>query len=173
MQSFIELLKDHRLILVAVKSLQAIVDKPEPAPAAAFDALRRLTRLLDAHLRAEAEFLRLDSEMRHPEFTALAAAHDQRFDDLVSEWAMYLREWTEENITIDWPTFANVSRWILARLTEQVEAENRSVYPAAHKHGMITLLSDGLGNRTLPSAALGDPRNKRSQMTRVTQLSRA
>ena len=140
MQSFIELLKDHTLILSASAKLLAIVEEPKAAPGAAFDALRRLSAQLDAHLHAEDKFIRQDDDLGHKDFEALAAEHGAKFDDLVSGWSTYLREWTEENIAEDWATFAFDTRHILARLDEQVEAENQALYPAALKHGLIRLV---------------------------------
>lgn len=142
MQNFIELLKDHTLILSAVSTLQDITGRAEPAPGAAFDALRKLSRLLDAHLRAEADFIRLDGEHSHQEFAVLAESHGKPFEDLVAEWAIYLREWSEENMAQDWATFARETQRIMTWLTAQVEAENRSLYPAALKYGLIRLLPE-------------------------------
>lgn len=143
MQSFIELLKDHTLILSTTNKLLAIVDGSEPEPAAAFDALRRLSAQLDAHLRAEDNFIRQNDDLGHEDFVALAAEHGEKFDDLVSGWSTFLREWTEETIAEDWQTFAFDTRHILARLNEQVEAENQTLYPAALKYGLIRLVPAG------------------------------
>ncbi len=142
MQNFVELLKDHALILAAANALTGITRSDEPRPESAFDALRRLSRLLDTHLRAEAEFLVADQDHGHHEFAALASEHGERFDDLVQEWGVYLREWSEENIASDWATFTDATAWIIDRLTAQVEAENESLYPAALRYGLIRLLPE-------------------------------
>lgn len=142
MQSFIELLKDHTLILAATENLATLAQAAEPRPDAAFDALRRLARLLEMHLRAEADFIGLDRDHGRQEFTALAAEHGERFEALVDEWGVYLREWDEENIRTDWVHFAKATRWMVERLNEQVDAENQSLYPAALRYGLIRLLPE-------------------------------
>jgi len=144
MQNFIELLKDHALLLSAGRSLADIVAPPDPAPGPAFDALRRLARLLAAHLHAEAEFIRLDGENVNQEFAALSASHGALFDELVAEWTTYLNDWNAERIAQDWPTFGADTRRILARLATQLETENQSLYPAALKYGLIRLLPETL-----------------------------
>lgn len=140
MQNFVELLKDHALILAAANSLTGITRSGACRPGAAYDALQRLARLLDTHLRAEAEFIDADRDHGHNDFTALAKQHGRRFDDLVQLWGTYLCEWTEENIAGDWPTFVWATDWMVERLNEQVEAENQSLYPAALRYGLIRLL---------------------------------
>jgi len=142
MQNLVELLKDHALLLAAGNSLSAIARADEPRPEAAFDALRRLARQLEQHLRAEDEFLVQDREHGRQEFATLAAEHGERFDDLVQEWGTYLREWTEENIRCDWPSFRKATGWIVERLNEQVEAENAALYPSALRYGIIRLLPE-------------------------------
>ena len=142
MQNFVELLKDHALILAATRSLTGVTRSANARPEAAFDCLRRLARLLEAHLRAEAEFIDADREHGHREFNDLASQHGERFDDLVHEWGVYLTEWTEENIRHDWPGFVWATDWMVERLNEQVEAENESLYPAALRYGLIRLLPE-------------------------------
>lgn len=142
MQNFVELLKDHALILSATKSLTGITRTGQTDADAAFAALRQLARLLDNHLRAEAAFIDANRRIGDGDFAALADQHGRRFDDLVGEWSTYLREWTEENIRADWLTFAEATDWIVARLNEQVEAENQSLYPAALRYGLIRLLPE-------------------------------
>ena len=143
MQNFVELLKDHALILAATQSLTAITRSGECRPEAAFDMVRRLARLLDMHLRAEAEFLEADRDNGHNDFSALAREHGDRFDDLVQEWGIYLREWNQDNIATDWATFVWATDWMVERLNEQVEAENQSLYPSALRYGLIRLLPEG------------------------------
>lgn len=138
--NFVELLKDHALILAATKSLTGITRSPLQRAEAAHDCLRQLARLLESHLRAEAEFIRDDSAIGHHEFAALAEEHGARFDDLVSEWGSYLNDWTEDRIRADWAAFVWETDWIVERLNEQVEAENASLYPAALRYGLIRLL---------------------------------
>lgn len=140
MQNFVELLKDHSLILSTTRSLTRITRSPTQRADVAFDCLRLLARLLDAHLRAEAEFLAADSDNGHHEFSALEQEHGARFDDLVQEWGNYLAEWSEENMRTDWAGFVWATDWIVERLNEQVEAENETLYPAALRHGLIRLL---------------------------------
>jgi hypothetical protein len=142
LQNFIELLKDHTLILSHIKSLRDIVAHDEPSPGPALHALRRLARLLDAHLRAEADFIRLEGENEHHEFTDLTESHGKLFDAMVAEWTTYLREWDEERVGTDWDGFVHQTGRILDWLTAQVEMENRSLYPAALKYGLIRLLPE-------------------------------
>jgi hypothetical protein len=142
MQNFVELLKDHALILAATKSLKGVARTGEPAPEEAFRYLRQLARLLDSHLRAEGEFIATDHDCGHDDFAALAKEHGERFDDLVSEWSTYLREWTLENIQHDWDSFVWATDWMVERLNEQVDAENESLYPAALRYGLIRLLPE-------------------------------
>jgi hypothetical protein len=142
MQNFVELLKDHALILSAARSLTGVSRKVDADARAAFMALRQLARLLDNHLRAEAEFIDANHQIGDGDFAALADQHGKRFDDLVAEWSAYLHEWTEENIGADWLTFAEATDWIVDRLNEQVEAENQSLYPAALRYGLIRLLPE-------------------------------
>lgn len=145
MQNFVELLKDHALILASINSLNDIAGKAEPRPDAAFATLRRLARLMDAHLRAEEEFIHRDHDLGDREFAALARQHDTRFEDMVGAWDHYLARWTQEAIHGDWAGFGRASRQILPRLADQVEAENQSLYPAALKYGLIRLLPGKAG----------------------------
>jgi hypothetical protein len=142
MQNFVELLKDHALILSATKSLTAITRTADTDAGAAFAAVRQLARLLDNHLRAEAEFIDANHRIGDGDFAALADQHGERFDDLVEKWGTYLREWTQENIRADWLSFAEATRWIVERLNEQIEVENQSLYPAALRYGLIRLLPE-------------------------------
>jgi hypothetical protein len=142
MQNFVELLKDHALILSATKSLTAITRTADNDAGAAFAAVRQLARLLDNHLRAEAEFIDANHRIGDGDFAALADQHGERFDDLVEKWGTYLREWTQENIRADWLSFAEATRWIVERLNEQIEIENQSLYPAALRYGLIRLLPE-------------------------------
>ena len=142
MQNFIELLKDHALILAATSHLSTVASKPEPQPEAAQDALRRLARLLETHLRAEDDFLGQDRDHGRQEFTALAAEHGERFEQLVAEWNTYLRKWTEDNIRTDWSNFARTTAWMMQQLAQQVDAENKVLYPAALRYGLIRLVPE-------------------------------
>ena len=142
MQNFIELLKDHTLILAAGKSLVDVTKSPEPRPEAAFQALGRLVRLLGTHLRDEDDFISQDRATGYPEFTALAMEHGQPFEELVQEWTSYLANWTPETIRADWAGFGRATCRIVISLEEQVEAENVSLYPAALKYGLIRLLPE-------------------------------
>lgn len=142
MQNFVQLLEDHVQISGAIEELAVIARQPKARPMAAFDALRRLAHLLDAHLRAEEEFLSLDRQNGKGEFTALADEHGANFDDLVCEWTLYLREWDEESMACDWSHFAAKTAWMAQRLNAQVEAENSSLYPAALRHGLVRLLPE-------------------------------
>ncbi len=142
MQNLVELMKDHALILAATQNLSTIAQAAEPRMEDAFVALRRLSRLLDMHLRAEDEFLNVDLQHGRAEFTALAAEHGERFGDLVEEWALYLREWSEENIRRDWKNFGRATDWIVTRLNAQVMAEDEALYPAALRYGLIRLVPD-------------------------------
>ncbi|HEY1124064.1 MAG TPA: hypothetical protein VGE65_00400 [Sphingobium sp.] len=142
MQNFVELLKDHALIVSATKSLTGITRSAAADAEAAFASLRHLARLLDNHLRAEAEFIRSENHFGKGDFAALAEQHGERFDDLVEEWGTYLLDWTQENISADWATFAAATSRIVGRLIEQIEAENQSLYPAALRYGLIRLLPE-------------------------------
>jgi len=142
MQNFVELLKDHALILAATKSLTIITQNPNPDAGAAFAALRKLARILDNHMRAEAEFIDANHRIGDGDFAALADQHGKRFHELVEECRVYLREWSEENIREDWQTFADATDWIAKHLNEQIEAENQSLYPAALRYGLIRLLPE-------------------------------
>ena len=142
MQNFVELLKDHALILSTARSLTSITRGAEPDAGAASAALRHLARLLASHLRAEAEFINADHDFGHDDFTALAKQHGERFEDLVKAWEAYLREWDEDGIRADWPGFVWATDWIVERINDQVEAENESLYPAALRYGLIRLLPE-------------------------------
>ncbi|MBO9581207.1 MAG: hypothetical protein J7498_09985 [Sphingobium sp.] len=145
MQNFVELLKDHALILSATRSLTAITRSSAANSGAAFASLRQLARLLDSHLRTETEFIKVEHHFGKGDFSALAEAHSERFDDLVAEWSTYLLEWTEDNIREDWATFAAATDWMVKRLEEQVETENELLYPAALRYGLIRLLPEKHG----------------------------
>jgi hypothetical protein len=142
MQNFVELLKDHALILSATKSLTTITRTADADAGAAFAAVRQLARLLDNHLRAEAEFIDANHRIGDGDFALLAAQHGERFDDLIEHWGTYQRAWTEENIRADWLTFVEATDLIVNQLNEQVEAENQSLYPAALRYGFIRLLPE-------------------------------
>lgn len=142
MQNFVELLKDHALIVSAAKSLTGLTRSAAADPEAAFASLCQLARLLDNHLRAEAEFIKSENLFGNGDFAALAEQHGERFDDLIEEWGTYLLEWTQENIRANWTTFAGATDWMVGRLTEQIEAENQSLYPAALRYGLIRLLPE-------------------------------
>lgn len=140
MQNFVELLKDHALILSAARSLSAITRKSEADAQTAFAALRQLTRLLDHHLRAESEFIDANHQIGDGDFEAMAEQRGERFDDLIEAWGSYLHRWSVENIRTDWPIFVEATETIIGQLNEQIEAENQSLYPAAQRYGLIRLL---------------------------------
>lgn len=142
MQNFIELLKDHALLIAAGKTLSAITREAEPRPAAAAEALRRLSRALERHLRDEAEFIIQDREHGRKEFTELAAVHAVRLEALVAHWQGYAARWDEPAIRAEWRDFGEETARILDLLAAQVDEENQSLYPAALRYGLIRLLPE-------------------------------
>ncbi len=148
MPSFIELLKDHALIPAVASGLSTLTHSPDPQPRAAVETLRRLARLLEAHWRAEAEFLDQDRDNGDHEFAALAATWDEHFRVLVAQWEAYALQWDEVAIERDWPAFRAASADMIARIHAQVAAENQSLYAAAQRYGLAPLL---------PGDARGEP----------------
>jgi hypothetical protein len=134
------LIQEHKAMDELAQDLLALVERPEPRVEEAFSLVRRLSACLDEHLAAEQGFLyanhlaaalgRLDEEV---------VAFERAFADLKEEWALYLLEWTPENIGIDWRNFAHATGWVIRRLRERIAQENDILYPLALQQCRIRL----------------------------------
>lgn len=134
------LILEHKAMDGLAEYLLALVESSGPRAEEAFSLIRRLSACLDEHLAAEQSFLyanhfaavpgRLDEEV---------TAFERTFADLKEEWALYLHEWTPDNISIDWRNFAHATQWIIRRLRERIAQENDILYPLALQKGRIRL----------------------------------
>lgn len=112
----------------------------EANPAAAVALLHELAQAVDEHLAAEDRLI-YDRMWPSNDPTAQmnAKLFVENFAVLVSDWAIYLTEWTDASITADWAVFSEQSQSIIARVRDRVRHENELLYPAAFRAGHMTL----------------------------------
>lgn len=134
------LIAEHREMDQMAQDILALIASSTPDPIEAFALLRRLSACLDEHLAGEEGFLYADHFAAHPgSLNKEIAAFERAFADLKEEWALYLHEWTPDNIGIDWRNFAHATQWIINRLRERIVQENDILYPLALQQGRIRL----------------------------------
>lgn len=134
------LIEEHREMDQMAQDLLALVASSSPQSIEAYALLRRLSACLDEHLAGETGFLYADHFAADPgRLDEEIATFERAFADLKEEWALYLHEWTPDNIGIDWRNFAHSTRWIIGRLRERIAQENDILYPLALHHGRIRL----------------------------------
>jgi iron-sulfur cluster repair protein YtfE (RIC family) len=138
--SYQRLIAEHDRVDAALVRLLNHVDAVAPDPVATMLALSRLTDELRGHLAREDAFLYPDliaGEGRA--FPGIAADFVQAFAELRHDWDRYLHEWDSLSIQQDWAGFRHETHSIAARLADRVAAENRLLYAAALREGVIPL----------------------------------
>jgi hypothetical protein len=136
------LIEEHQAMDDMARELIELARHSEPQPLEAFNAMRRLSACLDEHLAGEAGFLYRDHLAARPDrLEEEVRRFEADFADLTEEWTLYLREWTLDNIAIDWCNYAHATLWIMGRLRERIAQENDILYPLALHHGRIRLRS--------------------------------
>lgn len=132
------LIADHKRLEGLSTALLQIATNPRQDAAGGFLVLRELTCELDAHLAVEdAAIYAKALSGRDGGMTGACERFEQDFADLTEEWAVYLREWTMENIEEDWAGFGHATRWMMERLQERIEAENGLLLPRAVEAGLL------------------------------------
>lgn len=140
MQNLAQLIEDHDTLAWGVKRLTEIASSPEPHAEQAYDQLRIFSDQLDAHLYAEADFIYADEMRKDPSrLDKEIIEFEQEFLDLKNDWHMYLTEWSEENMAVDWMEFSRHTLHMMGRLLERIEKENAVLYPLALQHARIRL----------------------------------
>lgn len=140
MQNIQRLIEEHRQIDDLALGLVEIVQSPQPAPMEAFSTLRKLSACLDEHAASEEGFLYSDHmTVNAGQLEKEIEAFERAFQDLTEEWSIYVREWTPDNIEIDWHNFSHATQWVMERLRERIALENEILYPLALRHGRIKL----------------------------------
>lgn len=139
MTHIIRLIEDHQALDTCACTLAILAESPSPMPETAFDELQKFRHALQRHLHEESRFMQGRSGAGRAAFARHAAAHEDRFADLVAEWEIYLTEWSQEAIGEDWAGFGTATRWMMRRLRDQIKAENEILYPLAVKHGAVRL----------------------------------
>lgn len=141
MQDFATLIVEHDRMDAMAADLIAMVDAQDGHdPAEAYDKVRALALCLDTHLAHEDEYLYAGDAARTPALLDRAVGRlTTDFAALKAEWSTYLREWSEENISIDWPSFARATVWMMEQLRARIAFENAVLYPLALQYGRIRL----------------------------------
>lgn len=139
MTHILRLIEDHVVLDAAAATLAILAEGVAPRPETAFDELQRFRAALSQHVGEETAMIAGSTAPGLKEFSVHAEAHRDEFADLVAEWETYLHEWSEENIREDWSGFGNATRWMMARVREQIRVENAVLYPLALQHGLATL----------------------------------
>jgi Hemerythrin HHE cation binding domain len=135
MQDIVTLFDDHdRLDGLAVQ-LAEIVKATAADSTGAFLLLCELSADLAAHLADEDAAIFAQSLER----PADVVRFECEFADLTGAWALYLREWSMENIVADWSGFATETAWMMQRLRARIAQENALLYPLALQRGTIRL----------------------------------
>lgn len=140
MHTIERLIEEHKQLDDMARELMELSRSAEPRPLDAFTLLWKLSACLDEHLAGEAGFIYTDHLKVQPDRMDIeVAAFEAAFQDLVEEWSLYLKEWTLDNITIDWRNFDHATQWIIGRLRERIAQENDILYPLALQAGRIRL----------------------------------
>jgi len=61
------------------------------------------------------------------------------FQQLVTQWDVYVAQWDEAAIKGNWATFGDATRVMMARINAQIAAEDQSLYTAAQRYGLAPL----------------------------------
>lgn len=138
--SYERLLAEHALIDAALARLEALVALAAPDVPAVIIALADLSSELAHHLAHEDSFIypRLIGG-RHPETRRVAERFVSDFEELRSDWNLYLREWTADCIDGDWEAFRIETGTMIVRLAQRVKAENILLYAEALRTGAVPL----------------------------------
>lgn len=140
MQNLAQLIEDHDTLAWGVKRLTEIASSPEPLAEQAYDQLRIFSDQLDAHLYAEADFIYADEMRKDPSrLDKEIIEFEQEFLDLKNDWHIYLTEWSEESMAVDWMEFSRHTLHMMGRLLERIEKENAVLYPLALQYARIRL----------------------------------
>lgn len=141
MHTIQRLIQDHQAMDDMARDIMEMVSPSAPPRAIdAFNALRRLSACLDEHLAGEASFLYTDQlRAETSRLETEIAAFERDFEDLKQEWALYLHEWTPDNIAIDWRNYSHATLWIMNRLRARIMQENDILYPLALQQSRIRL----------------------------------
>lgn len=140
MHTIERLIQDHQALDNMALEIIEMVQPVEPRAIEVFNRLRSLSACLDEHLASEQGFLYADHfQAKTARLDEEVAAFERAFEDLKEEWALYLQEWTPDNIAIDWRNFSHATQWIMGRLRERIAQENDILYPLALQCGRIRL----------------------------------
>jgi len=145
--SYQRLIAEHDRIDAALVRLLNHVDAVAPDPVDTMLALSRLSDEMREHLAREDALLYPDliADERHA-FPRIAADFEREFAELRDDWSRYLQEWDSLSIQHDWAGFCHETHSIAERLADRVAAENRLLYAAALREGVIPLRDPPLPN---------------------------
>lgn len=139
-----QLIEDHELLDNLARDLIDLVRSPPPCPENAYATLRRLSASVNEHLSVENGFLYGEHFRAKPgRLEQEVEAFERDFRHLDEEWPLYMREWTPENIAVDWLNFAHSTLWVMGRFRDRIAQENDILYPLALQSGRIRLRGDG------------------------------
>jgi hypothetical protein len=136
---YMTLIAQHDRIESLCDAMLALVSK-DCQPDHAMALLHELAQAVDEHLAIEDPLI-YDRMWPSDDPAARASARlfAENFSALTADWAVYLTEWTDTSIAVDWPVFQEQSRSIIARVRDRVRHENALLYPSAFRAGHITL----------------------------------
>ncbi|WP_336969979.1 hemerythrin domain-containing protein [Sphingobium aromaticiconvertens] len=126
-----ELKWQHDEIGRAAGALVAAVANPgQHQPIA---ALRwELARLLMTHLAMEDRlFYPAMQRLPNAEARATATAFQAEMGGLSDAFGTYMRNWTDDRVTAEWPAFCAETQTLLRTLAQRIERENSELYPLA------------------------------------------
>lgn len=126
-----ELKRQHDEIGRVAQELAAAVanlDQHQPIAALRWE----LARLLMTHLAMEDRlFYPAMQRLPDAEARATAAAFQTEMGGLSGTFAAYMRCWTDDRVTAEWPTFCVDTQNLLFALAQRIERENSQLYPLA------------------------------------------
>lgn len=138
--SYGQLIREHDAIDTAAAALLAdLVDGRASSTELAND-LQVLADTVEAHIEVEDGIVGgMDSNRLTGPWAAAWQEGQQAFEQLRSDWVVFLNRWDAASVDADRTSFADETREILGRLRERVQQETRAFYATALQTGAIEL----------------------------------
>ena len=132
-----QLISDHDRIESIADTILAMAAEPTPDTHAIATRLSELAIVVADHIGQEDALLytRLAREGGDRESASIA----DELELLKRDWLEYLREWPEDSIAADMPTFSQETADVLKRLKSRVRRESDLLYAGALQQGRIRL----------------------------------
>jgi hypothetical protein len=125
MQADVErVLQEHSALTQASSHIESILIAGADRDCELFASLSQYATLLAEHLLGEHDVLQGAANRRGGHISGYATTMLTELDALRSDWEEYLTIWNEEKAADDWPSFAEQSAAILARIRRRIQREN-------------------------------------------------